>query len=131
MLRWEDWLGEAEEEFRSAEVLLEGARFSWCCFTCQQSAEKSLKALLDRQGAAVLSHNLNELAREVDGHDPLPAEIFEACRRLNHYYIPTRYPDAFPSGVPAHQYGQPEAEKALEDARLVLDLARTRLSPSS
>ncbi|MCE7870696.1 HEPN domain-containing protein [bacterium CPR1] len=130
MLRWSDWLGQAEEEYQSADWLLQGARFAWCCFTCQQAAEKALKAILDHDGRGQSGHNLLELLIELAPR-PVAPELRQACRRLTRYYIPTRYPDAHPSGIPAQQYDRPDAQSALEDARLVLDFAQAQLSPPS
>lgn len=44
------WLNFAREDLRVAELALEEEIFNQVCFHCQQSAEKSLKRLLVRQG---------------------------------------------------------------------------------
>ena len=45
-------------------------------------------------------------------------------RVLNRYYIPTRYPDAYPSGVPAEMYNDSDASQALKLAEEVYNFAR-------
>ncbi|GMU51526.1 MAG: hypothetical protein AMXMBFR33_06720 [Candidatus Xenobia bacterium] len=129
MLRWSDWLGQSEREFAAADCLLAGGHYAWCCFTCQQAAEKSLKALLERHAADHGGHNLRELLGSVETRYQPPGQVRAACRRLTRHYIPTRYPDAHPSGIPAMQYDQEDAQEALEDARAVLDFARAQLRP--
>jgi HEPN domain-containing protein len=49
----------------------------------------------------------------------VPQAIQDACARLNRYYIPTRYPDAFPSGAPIQQFFEADAREALGDAEEV------------
>ena len=41
--------------------------------------------------------------------------------RLNMLYIPTRYPDAWPEGIPEEFYTREEAEEAIHMAETVLD----------
>ena len=47
MVRSIDWLKQSEAEFKAATDLLNTNNFAWCCFTAQQSAEKSIKAILN------------------------------------------------------------------------------------
>jgi len=77
-----------------------------------------------------LGHNLNELIEVVERHIAVSVELKAACARLNRLYIPTRYPDAFVSGVPAEQYFQVDAEQAIEDAEGVVNFVRTTLGPT-
>jgi HEPN domain-containing protein len=41
----ERWLLTAEEDFKAAELLFEGAMYAQACFYAQQAGEKALKAL--------------------------------------------------------------------------------------
>lgn len=125
MRRWADWLGQAQAELSAAEWLLEGDRYAWCCFTCQQAAEKALKALLDRHGIVRPGHDMLGLLGELEMQDEI---VCSAARRLNCYEVATRYPDVHPWGVPAEQYDGADARSALEDARAILAFASHRLS---
>jgi len=125
MPRWADWLGQARAELSAAEWLLEGDRHAWCCFTCQQAAEKALKALLDKNGIMRPGHDMLGLLGQLAITDPI---VSAAARRLNCYEVATRYPDVHPTGVPAEQYVKSDAQSALEDARAILDFAVHRLS---
>lgn len=128
MQRAQDWFEEAVEELRAARDLRATAHYAWACFTCQQAAEKALKALLERLTRALpLGHNLNDLISDIEAHQTVPATVRDAGRRLNRLYIPTRYPDAFPSGVPAYQYAESDADQALADAEEVIDFVRGHL----
>jgi HEPN domain-containing protein len=118
--RSNDWLDQARGELAAARDLLAGGHWAWCCFTSQQAAEKALKGALERFRAGRAGHNLNELRQAVAAHLAVPLAIQEACARLNRLYIPTRYPDAFPSGAPIEQFFERDAREALTDAEEVI-----------
>jgi HEPN domain-containing protein len=118
-----DWLTEGRAEFNAARDLFKGAHWSWCCFTCQQAAEKALKAVCDHFRTPQFGHNLNLLLQAVETHTVACETLRMACARLNRYYIPTRYPDAFPQGAPADQFFEEDARQALTDAEAVLAFA--------
>jgi HEPN domain-containing protein len=124
MQRTEDWLREAEAELRAARDLLASGHWAWCCFTCHQAAEKALKAVGEHFRARPMGHNLNLLLQHLETFVAIPDEVRYACGRLNRYYIPTRYPDAFDQGVPAEQFFEPDAQEAINDAEQVLAFAR-------
>lgn len=123
MQRAKDWLKEAQAELRAARDLLQGQHWSWCCFTSQQAAEKALKAICEHSRTPQLGHNLNVLVQTVAAHMNVPEPVRAACARLNRYYIPTRYPNAFDRGAPADQFFEADARQALTDAEEVIRLA--------
>jgi HEPN domain-containing protein len=131
MVRSIDWLRQSEAEFKAATDLLNTNNFAWCCFTAQQSAEKSIKAILNHIQCGALGHNLNTLIQEIEQHLQVDKAVVDACIRLNRLYIPTRYPDAFASGVPAEQYFDQDANQAVQDAEEVLHFARTIIQPTT
>jgi HEPN domain-containing protein len=52
----------------------------------------------------------------------------EMSKRLDQYYVPTRYPNGLPGGVPSRYYDDPEeAAEAAELARQVVELAAAKL----
>lgn len=125
--RSDDWLGQARGELAAARDLLAGGHWAWCCFTSQQAAEKALKGALEHFHAGRLGHNLNELRESLEAHTAVPTPIQEACARLNRHYIPTRYPDAFPSGSPVAQFFERDAQEALADAEEVIQFVGSTL----
>ncbi len=128
--RFKDWLREAVAEFGAAEDLYRTGHWAWCCFTCQQAAEKALKALCDYFRVPQPGHNLNQLLSVLRTHLQVPETVALGCARLNRYYIPTRYPNAFDRGAPADQFFEPDARQALEDAREVIRFAEGVLESS-
>lgn len=125
MQRTQDWLREAEAELQAARDLLAHGHWSWCCFTCQQAAEKALEALGEHFRHPLVGHNLNVLLQALRSHIVIPDEVPQACARLNRHYIPTRYPNAFDQGAPVDQFFEPDAQEAIHDAELVLRFARS------
>jgi HEPN domain-containing protein len=119
-----DWLRQAEDDLGAARDLRVARRYSAACFMAQQSAEKALKALLEHHRLVVAGHNLNDLLARVPPPVAASQAITDACRRLNRLYIPTRYPDAHPSGAPADQFADPDAAAAITDAEEVLNFVR-------
>ncbi len=122
--RANDWLRQAEEELLWAKDALVSGRWALVCFTSQQVAEKSLKGMAIRRGAAqIKSHSVKDIAAalEIDG------ELDEMGRVLDQYYITTRYPDAFYSGSPFEYFTKGQAAEALRYAQAFLDRARAEI----
>ena len=125
MQRAKDWLKEAQAELHASRDLLGGKHWSWCCFTCQQAAEKALKAICEHFRSPQFGHNLNLLLQAVEAHATVPESVRMACGRLNRYYIPTRHPNSFDRGAPADQFFEADARQALEDMEEVYRLAES------
>lgn len=92
-------------------------RWSQVCYIAQQVGEKALKALAVRRGAdRVRSHSIVDSAKALD----LNGEIEKAGRRLDQFYMTTRYPDALPSGAPFEYFDADQAAEALGYAETIL-----------
>ena len=50
--------------------------------------------------------------------------IHEMTETLESYYIPTRYPDALPSGAPFEVYLYEDAQEALKNAEQISNFGR-------
>jgi HEPN domain-containing protein len=119
------WREAAENARQAARLQREHPEFAnWSCFLAEQSAQLGLKALLHGVGAGAWGHDLVELgAALVEATaTALPETAGAALQRLSRHYIPARYPDAYSAGSPAGHYGSSDAELALEDLNLVLEL---------
>ena len=124
MRRTRDWLDQAEGDLKAARDLCDTGNYAWSCFASQQSAEKSLKAILESLAIPSIGRNLLPLASTVSEKIKVPDSVKSACKRLNRFYIPTRYPNAFPSGAPVHMYDKEDAVQALKDAEEVFNFAK-------
>jgi HEPN domain-containing protein len=95
------------------------------CFVSQQAAEKALKALHYLQGERlVVGHALVDLLNPLAPVHPALAPLREIAQQLDQYYIPTRYPNGLPGGVPAEVFTKRQANEATVGAREFLAVAR-------
>jgi HEPN domain-containing protein len=117
------WLEQARRDLDDARYAAAGSRWNLACFLSQQSAEKALKAYLFSRGAeAVWGHSVAELCHDAARHDPAFVELGQDAAALDQYYIPTRYPNSLPGGIPADAYTRTDADRALALSASVIDL---------
>jgi HEPN domain-containing protein len=122
--RSRDWLRQAENDLEWAADTLKSGRFAQACFVCQQAAEKAMKSIAFARGAdKVKGHSILAVARALG----VNAEVEAAARKLDLYYITTRYPDALPAGAPFEFFAHDQAKEALDLAELILARAREEL----
>ncbi len=97
------------------------------CFLAQQSAEKALKAYLFSKGAEeVWGHSVAELCKDAQTFDHTFIELNPRASPLDKYYIPTRYPNALPGGIPSKAFDENDAERAILLAKEVIDFVKSR-----
>ena len=125
--------GEADRWLRQARFDLEAALanrslgyHALACYLSQQAAEKAVKALLYGWGERrVLGHSVVELLAQAAETAPTLLELSRDASRLDKLYIPTRYPNGLPGGVPAESYAAEDAADAIAAAeRVVAESAR-------
>lgn len=123
------WLLQAEDDLKFVEwVHEEGLFFDKGCFMSQQAGEKALKACLYGLGRRrVIGHSLFEMVQDLGNHDDSFESISKSARRLDRFYVPTRYPNGLPGGMPFQVYSSEDLEEALLDAKRVYEVARTYL----
>ncbi len=123
----ERWLLQAERDLEDAEFCSNGRRYNLACFLAQQASEKALKAFLYAKGEErVFSHSVAELLNRAMEYD----EKFKECRSsslLDKYYIPTRYPNGLPGGVPYEAFDEVDARRAIELAKNTIEIVRMKL----
>ena len=115
------WLKQAESDLAYAELGLREGFYAQVCFQCQQVCEKAIKALRYGRGErAVLGHALVELAASV----PVMARFRDSLAVLDQYYVPTKYPNGLPGGIPSDVYTGDQAAAAVDTARRVVAAVR-------
>jgi HEPN domain-containing protein len=125
----ERWLAFAREDLRMAELALAEGIFNQACFHAQQCAEKAIKGYLEQQGQSPpRTHRMADLLPMLPAG--LMQEIENALRLLDRFYIPTRYPDAFPGMLPDGLPGRQDAQEALAVARQALEHIENELLSS-
>ncbi len=118
-----EWLLKAQDDERSAEVLLkEEGSPNTVCFLSQQMAEKYLKGyLVSKEREFPKIHELDKLARLCEEIDPDFAEIREEARFLTTFYIITRYPGDYP------QFSFKDAEESFKKVVKIKDFVLDRI----
>lgn len=115
------WLEQAQTDLRWARHLCSEGAYYLVCFLSQQVAEKALKAFLYAQGEEfVIGHSVRQLCTRSVAYDNRFQHNLDTWAILDSYYIPTRYPNGLPDGIPAHVYNRDTAEHALSLAEAVV-----------
>ena len=123
----ERWLRQAENDLSFARMALREAFHAQACFVAQQTGEKALKAIAYAKGEReVMDDLLQELLDRLQDVDD--AALREAAGLLDQYYIPTRYPNGLPGGVPFEASSLNQPEGAVEAAASFVALAARRLA---
>jgi HEPN domain-containing protein len=122
------WSKQAAEDLTSAEILFENERYYLVCFLSQQIAEKALKAVIYYDGEdIVLGHSVKNLIERVSNIDIKFKQLKDKLPILDSYYIPTRYPNGLPDGIPADVFTQEAAMNALELAKITVELVQKHI----
>lgn len=126
----ERWLRQAQYDQQAALANLNLGYHAWACFLSQQSAEKALKAFLYNHGEGpVIGHStLGLLGRcaEIDGAFD---DLSDDCKRLDQFYIPTRYPNGLPGGVPHEFFDESHSTVAIAALKNIMAVVINLLEP--
>ena len=115
------WLRQARQDMDDTRYNQTGGRYHLACFLAQQAAEKALKGYLYAQGEErVWGHSVAELARQSAEYDPGFETLIGVGGGLDRHYIPTRYPNGLPGGIPAEAFDADDAEKAIRQAQRII-----------
>lgn len=124
------WFTQASDEFNDADDLRKMKKFYLALLHFQQAAEKALKAFLYQKLKSrdvFYTHSIADLSKmaiEIDAD----FEDINPTKRLDQYYIPTRYPNGLPGGIPSRFFDDPkEAEDAMLLAKKVIELVKIKL----
>jgi len=128
MERSQDWLDEAKGDLEHAKSDVAGSYYNWACFSAQQSAEKAIKAVFQKMGAEAWGHSVADLLRELSSKVKVSEELMNRALELDKAYIPTRYPNAHPSGSPRQRYTREEAERLIQYAQKIFKFCSGLLS---
>jgi HEPN domain-containing protein len=121
------WLLQSEQDLDDAKFNLSGSRYNVACFLAQQSAEKILKAYLFRKGAySVWGHSVADLCDDATKYDMGFEKLFSIAGPLDMYYMPTRYPDSLPEGIPSKAFIEEDARRAIDMAEKIMDFVKSK-----
>lgn len=122
------WFEEAVSDLDTARYLANGARYNTACFMGQQAAEKAMKAFLySHEVEEPWGHSVDTLIHDGISYDSTLDTVRDLGAVLDKYYIPTRYPNGLPGGLPSKAYTADDARQAITAADRVLAAVRERL----
>jgi HEPN domain-containing protein len=89
----QNWIELSEYDYQTAKVMLDGGRYLYVAFTCQQSVEKLLKAIYvkTKDETPPYTHNLKRLVLELPFGNQVDEDKIRFLEELNSYYIESRY----------------------------------------
>jgi HEPN domain-containing protein len=123
------WLAQASEDLKWAKLLAQEGGWHIACFLSQQIAEIALKAYLYSQGEEiVIGHSVSRLCASASGYRAEFSEKAKQWSLLDGYYIPTRYPNGLPDGIPAEVYTKDAALTAVALATDAVDYVQMLLN---
>ena len=120
----ERWIAQAKRDMDDARYNYDGNRFNVVCFLAQQAAEKAVKGFLIFSGVEFAwGHSVGELCRDAADFDPRFREFARLGAALDKFYIPARYPNGLPGGIPSDAFTGEEAESAIKYAKKIIGFA--------
>lgn len=122
------WLATAKNDYDAAIILNEHGKYSLACFHSQQSAEKAIKSLFYLIEEEPWGHSINKLLQQLFKKYPkyqvALSPLESAARRLDQFYIPTRYPNGVPDITPEEAYGEDDAQTGIAYAEKFLKIVK-------
>ena len=110
------WQSHAKSTLRSAQIDKSSGFYNWACFKAQQVAEYMAKALLRGMGIESYGHSVSQLLKNAEFNE----KVLNLAKKIDKYYIPTRYTDAWSEGLPEDYYTLEDAEDAIMCAESVM-----------
>lgn len=124
------WLTQAKDESADADELRQWGRFCLALFHFQQAAEEAMKAypyLKVKSVEIFYTHSLDEFLKMAVEADKAFRTV-SAAKKLDRYYLLTRYPNSLPGGVLSRAFDDPlEAEQASQMAKGVIELVDAKV----
>ncbi|MBC8521860.1 MAG: HEPN domain-containing protein [Methanomicrobia archaeon] len=125
--RAEDWLRQAKRDLEHARHALEDEDYEWSCFAAQQAAEKAAKALYQKLGADAWGHSVSALLSNLPTHIYPEDALVDKAKELDMHYIPSRYPNSYPSGAPLDFYTREGAERVIGYAEEIITFCEDKI----
>ncbi|MHA1699973.1 MAG: HEPN domain-containing protein [Promethearchaeota archaeon] len=122
-----NWLRQAEKDLQHAEHCIQHEDFEWACFSAQQAAEKATKALFYSVNIEAWGHSVSKLLSNLPNNVKPTQALIDFAKELDKHYIPSRYPNAHPSGAPMDYYTKIEAERAVNHAKKIIEFCKNQI----
>src|SRR3989339_2004220 len=121
------WFRQAENDLKAAQWCEQGGFYAQACFWAQQSAAKTLRALLFMNKEDTKeTRSVSKLLERCLTYDEDFKPIVEHGSRLDIYYKTTRYPDSLPGGIPAEIISARDSKEAIKIALDIFTLVEEK-----
>ena len=114
---YERWMSNARNTLKSAESDKASAFYNWTCFKAQQASECAVKAYMRGTGNVSFGRSVSLLLNKAGFNNSL----VNISKTIDRYYAQTRYPDAWPEGIPEDYYLLDEANEAITNAGTIIE----------
>ena len=121
-----DWLRQAQKDLEKAKLDVDWGYYEWACFTAHQAAEKAVKALFQHLHGEAWGHGIKALLENLPYEDR--DLLLDDAKLLDKMYIPTRYPNGLPEGIPHDYFTGSEAEQAVRAAEKIYEWCKGKIS---
>ncbi len=122
-----NWYAQAVQDLDDVKFNLSGKRYNVACFLCQQADEKALKAFLFfNKAEEVWGHSVADLYEDASQFEKEFIKLKEDVAPLDKYYIPTRYPDALPGGIPSKAFNENDVHNAILLTEKTIDFVKLK-----
>ncbi len=111
------WMKNARTTLKSAINDMNSEFYNWACFKAQQSSEYAVKAYLRGIGSNIFGHSISLLLKDVEFDE----NTINMAKIVDKYYIPTRYTDAWPEGIPSDYYTYNDAVVAINASENIIN----------
>ena len=120
------WLAQAALDLKTAEDNASSHPYA-ACFFSQQAAEKATKAFsIAEAGDYKRAHDIMGTLKTVAALQDLVS--MQDATLLDSFYIATRYPDAWPGGIPGERFSPEQAQEALVKATSIVGVCAKLLA---
>lgn len=123
-----DWLKQAKRDLEVAKAQMKTEFFEWSCFAAQQAAEKSVKAVLQKLGAEAWGHSISDLLRGIKEKLDIPDDLIESAQQLDKFYLLSRYPNSWASGIPGDYITKKDADDAIGHSEKIIQFCSNFLA---
>ena len=123
------WLDQSKYDLSQAILSLKNKSYAYSCFFAEQSAQKSLKAfLIYHKQLHINIHSVAALLSKASTFQKLFYDLIDKGKKIDKYYLTTRYPDALPEGlIPFEAYNKNEAKEAIKIAKDIFNFSAKEL----
>jgi HEPN domain-containing protein len=127
------WLVTGLDDLDTALILKQNKKYAHSCFHAQQAVEKAVKGVWYFYDGDPWGHSIFRLIQDLEEIDEgahlLLREFIEDAKKLDRFYIPTRYPNGLPDITPDMAYTDDDSQFGVTAAQKILKEVEAIINP--